>query len=503
MKAPESILALFLLLGPALAQAQPAGWASAPGQVKTESRRYEAAGGVTVDAVEGWLAVPENRSRRDSRLIEVHFVRLRSTSASPAAPIFFLAGGPGNLGTTAVTSPEALSAWAGLLGHADVVLIDQRGTRDRDLAHRWAGPFPERFFERAEIARAHAAALSKQAVAEISRRGVDLSGYTTEESAADLEQLRVALGTGKISLIGFSYGTHLALAYLRRHESRVERAVLAGVEGPDQTFKPPLSMDTHFRRIGRLAGEDEAIARTVPDLEALLERVDRQLAARPMLVPVTLPGGVKRELPVGRFGLHLVLRADIGDATDLPVLPRLLHSIERGDPSVLAWFVQKRLAFALAAPGMGLMMDAAAGASRERMALLEEQSKVSRFADVVNYPFPEIVPIWNPPAAPDDYHRPVSSRVPTLFLSGEYDWNAPPYQAEEARWGFAHATHLVVANAGHEQTLWNPDSAPAVLGFLRGEAVAADAIRYPPLRFAPLEGPSDAHPSLAGGARSR
>src|SRR5689334_25089176 len=33
------------------------------------------------------------------------------------------------------------------------------------------------------------------------------------------------------------------------------------------------------------------------------------------------------------FGLKLILRIDLGDATDLPVYPRLLWSIDHGDPS--------------------------------------------------------------------------------------------------------------------------------------------------------------------------
>ena len=33
---------------------------------------------------------------------------------------------------------------------------------------------------------------------------------------------------------------------------------------------------------------------------------------------------------------------DIGDGNDFPVFPALLLTIERGDPSILAWFVEKR-----------------------------------------------------------------------------------------------------------------------------------------------------------------
>ena len=91
--------------------------------------------------------------------------------------------------------------------------------------------------------------------------------------------------------------------------------------------------------------------------------------------------------------------------------------------------------------------------------------------------------------------------VPTLFLSGELDCNVPPYQAEEVRWGFAHGTHLIVAHAGHEQTLWqNPDAAPVIRDFLAGRDVSAARLAWRPLRFIPVEGPPGdlTHPSLIG-----
>ena len=47
--------------------------------------------------------------------------------------------------------------------------------------------------------------------------GVSPSGYTTVQSADDLEDLRRALGARKIDLWGISYGTHLAMAAMRRH----------------------------------------------------------------------------------------------------------------------------------------------------------------------------------------------------------------------------------------------------------------------------------------------
>jgi hypothetical protein len=85
-------------------------------------------------------------------------------------------------------------------------------------------------------------------------------------------------------------------------------------------------------------------------------------------------------------------------------------------------------------------------------------------------------------------------------VSGDLDWNTPPYQAEELRWGFSNATHLVVRNAGHEQTwLQNQGSIPVLVDFLSGKDVSDRHLSYPALQFLPLEG-SDAaasHPAVS------
>jgi hypothetical protein len=91
------------------------------------------------------------------------------------------------------------------------------------------------------------------------------------------------------------------------------------------------------------------------------------------------------------------------------------------------------------------------------------------------------------------------SSARTLFLSGELDWNTPPYQAEEIKWGFSNATHLVVANAGHEQTFFqNEDAGQIMVDFLSGKDVRDRRPSYRPLRFMALDGvdPDVRHPSV-------
>ena len=390
-----------------------------------------------------------------------------------------------------------LDTWVPFLALSDVVLIDQRGVTDTALQWEWDGPPPLNFFVSADTALRHVAEMNRRAAAVIRARGVDVAGYTTVESAADLEALRAALGAERVSLLAFSYGTHLACAYLRTYGNRVESAVMLGTEGPDHTYKLPWTMDTQFRKLAGLTAADPRIAKRVPDLIALYDRVIARLEREPMIVPVPTGEDTLR-VPVGAFGLRLILRYDVGDATDLVVFPRLLWSIEQDDPSLLSWFVRKRAGVAMGVHAMNSVMDAASGLTAGRRALIDAQARTSRFADVVN--FPDLrEDAWKTPDLGDGFRSPLVSTARVLFVSGDLDFNTPPYQAEELRWGMPNTTHLIVEHAGHEQTFWQNDTAiPVVVDFLAGRDVRDRTITYPVLRFIPLEGrdPSVTHPSV-------
>lgn len=258
-------------------------------------------------------------------------------------------------------------------------------------------------------------------------------------------------------------------------------------------------MDIQLQRLALLAARDPGIAGKVPDLVALYDRVIARLAREPMVVQVPDPSGKGTfPVPIGPFGLRFILRVDIGDATDLVVFPRLLWSIDQGDASVLTWFVQKRAGGAFSVHGMSAAMDEASGATRGRLALIAEQAKTSRFADVVNFPTPGPAAVWGIPDLGDAFRAPLVSSIRTLLVSGELDFNTPPQQAEALRWGMTNATHLIVPNAGHEQTFFQNDAGlPVVVDFLAGKEVGDRKITYPPLEFVPLEGKSGAHPSVS------
>jgi pimeloyl-ACP methyl ester carboxylesterase len=395
-----------------------------------------------------------------------------------------------------------MSLWASFLDLGEVILLDQRGCgRSRpNLARRVSKQPPLDGFVDVRQFEKYLAETGREVRAELVAEGVDLTGYDTEQSADDIADLLNALGTDRGRIIGFSYGTHLGISVLRRHGDRIASAVLIGTEGPDETVKLPSAYDTHFRKLAAMVAADPAVSEKVPDLIALYQSVLERLEREPMLVKLEVAGeDAEVEVPIGPFGLQFILVRDIGDTNDLPVFPRLLYSIEQGDPSLLQWFVRKRYGLR-AYPTLTFTMDYASGCPPERLERIQVQAKTSLLGNVMNaFWMPAVHEVWRMPVLSDAFRAPLVSGVRTLFLSGTLDANTPPYQAERMRWGMRNAIHLVQHDGGHEDWFRNPKALAVIHDFLAGEEVSGRDVDMPPLRFIPVMGPAGelTHPSLA------
>ena len=436
----------------------------------------------------GRLTLPLVRSRPAGGTIELAFVRLRAEGSAGGAPIVYLPGGPGGSGIGAARSPQALASFAALAKIGDVILLDPRGVGMSSPRPVCRAPRPlephEKFGNVAELI-GQVTRATRACVEEWKAKGVDVAGFTNRESAADLEDLRVALGTPKISLFGFSYGTHLALAAIRGHGANIERAVLVGTEGPNHTRKLPFTLDTQLRKLSLLAARDRSIAGDVPDMAALLERVLRKIETKPIVVTIT-DRATKSEVqvPIGADALRRILVADIGDGNDFPVFPALLLTIDRGDPTILGWFVDKR--YNQITGDVNLMvfaLECSSGATALREQEIRGQASRSLFGNTMNLLFPEVCAALPSVDLGDDFRGPLVSDVPVLFISGTLDSNTPPWQAEELRWGMPRATHLIVENAGHEDTLPMPEVQQAIADHLAGKDVAGRHLALPPPDF--------------------
>lgn len=450
---------------------------------KPSNFKSVSAHGKTIECERHHVTVPELRSDKNSREIEVEYVRLKSFSPNPKTPIFFLAGGPGQGATHQAENPNYLHYWSIFLEERDVVLIDQRGIGKLKMWYAELNWPREDILISETSATNHFSKLCQNAAKAFNRRGINLNGYNSKENALDIDAIRKALGYEKIIPFGFSYGTHLGLSYLKYFKERVEKSILVGVEGLDETFKMPLDLDMQFDKINELMKSDSVLTTLIPDLRVLYKRVVESLQKNPIELEIKTPLKLKRKILVGKFGLDYILKRDMGDASDIITFPKLLYSIDQGDYSTLQWFVEKRYKEFLAIPAMMLSMDLASGGSIKRINEIRRQEEKSLFGKVNNFPFLELHKTWPINDLGEKFRSPVKSNVPVLFLSGDLDINTPAYQADSISQSLSNSSHLVVKNAGHEQIMIHKKAPETMNNFLKGQDISEVELSYPSLKF--------------------
>ena len=456
------------------------------GTLKLKPYTFENGKKEKVESEFGTLFVPENRSNPQSNLIELAFVRFKSTAKNPGPPIVYLAGGPGGSGIfTAKGSRFPL--FMALREIADVIAFDQRGT---GYSKPNLGCF-DRLALPLDAAPTREAAI--KALREKSRncawywrdiQRVDLTGYNTNESADDLEDLRKALGANQISLWTISYGTHLAFATMRRHPNSIHRAILAGTEGPDHTYKLPSNIQKHLEDLAAVIKADPEIGKDIPDFLGLMKSVFDRLDAQPETVEITDPQTkLKVKVIVNKFVMQYIVANNIG-TTETARFPALFYRASKGDFTNPAqvWLNESRTEIGSA---MSYMMDCASGQTAARRERIEREAKTTLLADLSNFRFPDVCEEWKAPDLGDAFRAPLRSDVPVLFISGTLDARTPISNAEEYRTGFSNSTHMIIEGAVHSDPLFlsSPKIKDGMMEFLRGQPVTVTKITAAPMKF--------------------
>lgn len=270
----------------------------------------------------GYLIVLENRNRPSGNVIKLPFIHVGSNNPHKSAdPLLYTGGGPGLSVLHAVTSVHRRA----LLQDRDYIAFDQRGTH-------FAVPNLEcegfsRVIERAYLDHRPTDAAALQAVREchdkLSKQGIDISAYNTDESAADIEDLRRLLKIDSLNLMGISYSGGLMMAVLQRFPEHIRSLVL---DSPLPEFVPI---------------DEEELANFNEALTAVLNASDASLAPRfhayldglsgkTLKTSRHLPEGREVELNYGRSELLSILHGKLEDYDGVQTLAQVVRDMMDG-----------------------------------------------------------------------------------------------------------------------------------------------------------------------------
>lgn len=154
---------------------------------------------------QGYLVVPENRRKQNGRVVKIPFVFVRRPEQSATSNVFlYTTGGPGY---STIGNLDSIKADFGMLSLGGFILFDQRGTRRAKPALDC--PEVSEAIKRSYRENLNRDSLVKVAVQQCRnsfvKAGIDLSAYNTTESAADINDLRIALQIDSLHLMGVSY----------------------------------------------------------------------------------------------------------------------------------------------------------------------------------------------------------------------------------------------------------------------------------------------------------
>jgi pimeloyl-ACP methyl ester carboxylesterase len=487
-KVPLMVIMICAVAATALPLASPAsaGARSAlpvPRFVPTACPTEPVATTLPADARCGFLVVPENRAEPDGPTIDLTVGIVPAASPHPAPdPVVYLAGGPGGF---PLGEAQSLIA-AGFNRDRELIILTQRG-------ELYGPPNPAPVcpeVDRAYIATlglpldgSHAIALNVAATRACYRRlvaaGADLGADNTTENAADVADLRVALGIREWNVFGVSYGTNLAMTYMREYPQGIRSVTLDSVEPPEvvaaNLFAP--NARTGFDNLFRACTEQPQCWPRSPGIEQTFTNLVRRLEAHPVTTWVEPPAGgspVKVVLDGGRLVNWLITESF--NTPDYRNVPAMIAELADGNPRPIATEAAAQvLSSGTGILGYGLALGVGCAEwipymtgsilSAGRRAFPAYPDSVLAPALHVTYILQECR-VWNVPTAPAAQRAATPSTIPTLMLSGTFDAVLPASWAQIAARTLTNSTVLQFAGIGHAVTLASPCAQQVFASFL-------------------------------------
>lgn len=424
--------------------------------------QIETRAGLTVTAESGELAVPMDRSVPDGKRIKIAYLRVRGKEGHDSPPTFILAGGPGASGIELVRGmfSDGGERIRKILP-GDIIGIDQRGVGEStpnletDVRYEFSLTEPGNLATyQAQVSKA-----CRRVALELKEQGIDLASFSTTENADDINDVRAALGYKRMQLWGTSYGSHLAVAILRRHGQTVERAMICSPEGPDDTWKH----SGHVQNcLNRIAANDLDFLK---NMKQVLETLNANPVEADTLHPTTR-SAIK--IQISDFDIRLMTWHALGRVETTRRLPALYHAMSNNDFRFAAsWLVRYRASAGIQS-AMKQLMDARSGCSPSRLKQIEAESGNSILGDVINFPTSQLANDWGVKELPAEFRSRLRFERPVLIVCGDWDARTPLENSSELMKGLAKG-HLVILNGGGHGFIPHPKLTSIIGSFFRGE----------------------------------
>ena len=409
----------------------------------------------------GYLVVPENREKPQGTAIKLPYIYVESNNpAKRSDPVLYTGGGPGVSSLHPVTSIARRS----LLRARDYIAFEQRGThyalpslecqglgeavQNAYLGHR---PVDEAVLE-----------VTRKCLEKLTGQGIDLSAYNTDESAADIEDLRRLLNIDSLNLLGISYSGGLMMTVLQKYPQHIRSLIL------DSPLPEFVNIDEQ-----ELANFNEVLTSVLNNADSHLTAQFRTyfsgLSGKVFTLKYQLKDGRTVALNYGRSELLSIIHAKLEDYDGIKELPRIVSDMIDGrqEPYSKAYF-DGVFSGNGALSGMRLSVYCSDKMAFEDPSIIQQQETVMPWMAGfhVNDVYGALCDSWRVRPINAISKKPFYSNVPVLLGAGALDDACRPLYNDLIHHYFANSQRLLFAKRMHGPLLNSYEGDVYIAAFL-------------------------------------
>lgn len=407
----------------------------------------------------GYLEVLENRENPKSPTIEIPVYIFKSRSDHPKKdPIIYTVGGPGS---TTMPTAQYMNYYK-YLDDRDFILVEQRGNyyaKPHLDCPEWsqavyASNQPN--FDHADYDMIFENA-AKKCRKRLKKKGIDLNGYNTNEIAADINDLINVLDIEQYNLLTISYSTKIAQVLLRDYPERI-RSVVMDSPLPLEANYDEESVQNLLESVTKLLSDCEDDKKCNAAFPKIKDRFFEYLAEKtmnPLQVELENPTNGKIEVFYLK-GEDLITVFTSSSTGDVPNIPFEINRLLNNDLTS----VEEKLSNLFSEPsgGAGIGMRLSVWCAEENPfnsfeRIEHETNKYPEVKGLSPAVFDnEVCKIWGVNRVKQIENQAVQSKIPVLFINGEYDNETPVKWAQAMIPNFTKSYHLIFKGWKHTPT---------------------------------------------------
>lgn len=424
---------------------------SAPGEFQPTACRFvlpeEMREGEDVEC--GFLTVEERReadASQQARLIRlaVAIFHPRGGATQPD-PVIYLSGGPGASALELMRYQFDVMSTPVFATGRDLVVFDQRGVGlsqpalDCSMFDQLSLDLLDRQVDGRQVDDEEIVHLFLDTLVACRKelsKVADLSAYNSAASAADVNDLRQALGYQQVNLWGGSYGTRLALEVMRRHPEGLRSVVLDAVYPPDVDLylEAPANFHRALERLFKACAHNSVCNQAYPDLRAVFFETVARLDTNPVLREIENPfTGEEYEAWMDGNTLLALTFQLLYDSKIRYLIPQYIYAANQGDYTAFDR-VRGNLMGMMGVSSRGMMFSVQCHEELAFSSMEEFRLATGRYPELgsmyesallggLAY---EACELWGAGRAEISANLPVHSDIPTLVMNGEFDPITPP-----------------------------------------------------------------------------